>query len=363
MILPQFSATPATIEAAPATIRPIPIGSPTPVTHRMIPSTRSAAPTAIPSSFKKPLTFSTRKFQLREAVAAKPTAPAAISPIPSGVATPVRARISPIPIKAPLTSATIAIIFSFTVPVRLSHLRATADTSDTAPAAISAIPRGVATPEKARIRPRAIKAPPTIAVMSAITSFNCFGILSQAKAAALAIEAAPRAMRAIPKGINAPDTTRITPRASNAPPMIPIRVAKTSVSFPSRNFQLIVAAVASETAPAAIKAIPRGTFAPEKVRNAPRTNKKPPRIPRQIERTFASCSLIPFQFSAITATSPIAPTAISPSPRGTFTPENTRIAPITRSAVQRTAIISLIASLIIPTISSTLDETRFPRKS
>ena len=359
----QLRATPETSDTAPAAISAIPRGNATPDRAKIAPTAIRAAPTAIPISFNTPLTFCVNDFQLREAVAIIPTAPAAIIAIPRGVATPVKARIAPIPIKAPLTIEVMVEIEPLRSPVIESQLRATADTRDTAPAAIMPIPRGMFTPVKARIAPKVSNALPTIASRVPIALRIGSDKESQLRPTAVARPTAPAAMRAIPRGMFTPVKANKAPIASNAPLTIPVRIDRAFDKSPLRNFQLIVAAVASETAPATMRPAPRGTFTPENTRKAPIANRNPPRTPVISVSVFANLSDIPFQFSAIVAANPTAPTAISPRPKGIFAPVTTRIVPIANRNPLITAVISLIAPSIISTISSTLVLTRSPRKS
>ena len=367
LILPtmesQLRATPATRDTAPAAIRAIPKGKATPVSAKIAPTAIRAAPTAIPISFRTALIFCVKAPQLREAVAIIPTAPAAIIAIPRGVATPVKARIAPIPIKAPLTIEVMVEIEPLRSPVRESQLRATADTRETAPAAIMPTPSGIFTPVSAKIAPNVSNAPPTIASSVPIALRIGSDMESQLRPTAVARPIAPAAISAIPRGTETPVKANNAPIASNAPLTIPVRIDRAFDKSPLRNFQLIVAAVARDTAPATIKPAPRGTFTPENTRNAPIANRNPPRTPVMRVSVFANLSDIPFQFSAIVAASPTAPTAIRPRPRGIFAPVTTRIVPIASKNPLITAVISLIAPLIISTISSTLVLTRSPRKS
>ena len=244
-----------------------------------------------------------------------------------------------------------------------SQLRATADTREVAPAAIMPTPRGMFTPVKAKIAPKVSNAPPTIASSVPIAFRIGSDMESQLRLTAVARPIAPAAISAIPRGTETPVKANSAPIASNAPLTIPVRIDKAFFKSPLRNFQLIVAAVASATAPATMRPAPRGTFTPEKTRNAPIANKNPPRIPVIRVSVFANLSDIPFQFSAIVAAKPIAPTAINPRPRGIFAPVTTRIVPIANRNPLITAVISLIAPFINSTISSTLVLTRSPRKS
>ena len=109
LMVSQLIATAVPRAAAPARIRPTPRGVATPVKARIIPMAMEAAPAMRRIFVVTFLILSGILFQFKPTVAARPTAPAAIIAIPSPVATPVRARIAPTPIKAPLTIATILI--------------------------------------------------------------------------------------------------------------------------------------------------------------------------------------------------------------------------------------------------------------
>ena len=106
--------------------------------------------------------------------------------------------------------------------------------------------------------------------------------------------------------------------------------------------QFSAAAVASDAAPAIISAIPSGTFAPENARIAPITKAAVPSVIRTCDIDARRRSSIAPQFSLITDTSPMAPAAINANPSGMFTPEKANIAPRARSAPLTYAVISSI---------------------
>ena len=81
-----------------------------------------------------------------------------------------------------------------------------------------AIPSGTFTPVKARIAPRTREAMDTISYTLPIAPFICAFRVSQSSPAAAAIDAAPRAIRAIPRGILTPENVRIAPSTRNASP-------------------------------------------------------------------------------------------------------------------------------------------------
>ena len=361
--LSQLRATAVPIEAAPANIKPTPNAVPAPVKARIAPIASAAAPTISKMFVTVFLTSFVIEFQFKPTVAANPTAPTANIPIPRPVATPVNARIAPIPSKAPLTIAVRLVIELERSPVRESQLRATADTRDTAPAAIIPTPSGIFTPVKASIAPKVNKAPPTIPSSKPIVFFSGLDIASQFKPTVVANPTAPAAIRAIPSGTETPVKANNAPIASKPPLTIPVRIDNVFDISPLRNFQLIAAAVASEVAPATIRPAPRGTFTPENARNAPMANKNPPKTEVTVVSTFASLSDIASQFEITTEAKPTAPAAIKPSPRGMFAPVTTRIVPIANINPLQIAVISFRASVIIFTISSTLEFTRSPIKS
>ena len=301
----------------------------------------------MPISFKTEVIDWVTDDQFTAADAASPTAPAAINAIPIGNATPVKASIAPTPNSAPLTSAVIVEIVFFKSPVRESQFNTAAEARDTAPIAIIPIPNGMLPPENASIAPRARNAPPTIDSIVPIALRMGSDSESQFNATAVARETAPATIRAIPKGTETPVNANNAPNASNPPPTILVRFASAFFMLPSKNFQLIVAAVANETAPAAINATPRGTFTPPNASTAPMANRKPPSALVIVVSVFANCSDIVFQFSVITETKPTAPIAIKPRPTGMFAPVTTSIVPIANAKPLTTAVISSRASLIM----------------
>ena len=362
-ILSQFNAAAVPNDTAPAAIKAIPRGSATPVKARMAPTARSAPPTIPLKSFR---TGSILFFIASQSIGSEttiPTAPAAIIAIPRGILTPVKARIAPIPNKAPLTIVVIVLIVSSKSPFIDSQLRATAEARETAPAAMRPIPRGMLAPVKARIAPNASNPPPTIDSNVVIVVRIGSDKLSQFRATAVARPTAPAAIKAIPRGISTPVKANNAPIANNPPLTIPVRIDNVLSKSPSRNFQFIVAAVARDTAPNTIRAAPRPTFTPVNARKAPIARENPPMTLVTVVSTSASLSDIVSQFAAIEWTRLTAPTAIKPNPRGIFAPVTSKIVPIANKKPPTIASISERESVIILVISSTLVSIASPIKS
>ena len=213
-------------------------------------------------------------------------------------------------------------------PLSVFQLRATAEAMEIAPAAIKPIPSGIFAPDKARIAPKVNRADPTIASSVPIVVRIGLVIEFQFKPTAVAKETAPATMRATPKPTATPVKANNAPMPKSAPPTMLVKLDRVFFISLSRNFQLIVAAVAKETAPAAIKAMPKGTLTPENARNAPMASKKPPRTLVTVVSVLASCVLMPSQLAAMVVTNPTAPRAIKAKPTGIFAPVTTRIVPI-----------------------------------
>ena len=174
--------------------------------------------------------------------------------------------------------------------MRAFQFNATADTRDTAPAAIMPTPRGIFAPVNARIAPKVRSAPPTMLSRRPIALRMGSDILSQFKPIAVTRPTAPAAISAIPRGTSTPVKANSAPIANNAPLTIPVRIDSAFLMSPLRNFQLIAAAVTKAAAPATIRAAPSGTFTPENARNAPIASRKPPRTPVINVSTFANRS-------------------------------------------------------------------------
>ena len=160
-----------------------------------------------------------------------------------------------------------------------------------------------------------------------------------------AIDAAPAIINPIPRGKFAPEKQSTAPMASKVIPSAIIKADNVFFVLSFTAFQFKATAVPSIAAPASISPMPRGMFAPDKHKIAPMARAKRP----STESTFVSAALrrsdIAFQFSLISVTSPIAPAAISAIPRGIFAPEKQRIAPSAKREPQRYAVISSIFAL------------------
>ena len=193
--LSQFAATVDARPAAPASIKPKPIGI-LPATIARMPSTRDA-PLIIPVITPiGPRNLSVITFQLAVTVAARPTAPAAIMPRPRGIAAPLNVKTAPSASNAPLT---IEVIVA-TLPVNLSFNQSQLNVAaaPVTPAASNPTPIGTFAPEKVRIAPSAIDA----ALIAPTTPFADAETLpvikSQFRPTAAARLAAPAAIIAIP---------------------------------------------------------------------------------------------------------------------------------------------------------------------
>ena len=342
-MLSQFNATAVPSVTAPAAKRAIPKGMLIPENASIPPIPNNESPTAVAISVIVFFVLSVIESQLRTTAEPNVTAPAAIKPIPRGILTPVKARIAPIPSKAPPTIYSIPVIVLDMSVFSFSQFKATAAARETAPPAISAIPRGIFTPVNASTAPNANNAPPTIPVSVPIAVLIGSDIESQFKPTEVARVTAPAAKRAIPSGTETPVNANNAPIANKAPPTIPVSMDKEFSISPLRNFQFITPAVTNDTAPPAIRAIPRGTFTPVKARNAPIAKRKPAIVLVTTVKVLAISSDIVFQFTPIDVTKPTAPTAIRAIPSGIFTPVTARIVPIANDAPLITTIISSIA--------------------
>lgn len=67
-----------------------------------------------------------------------------------------------------------------------------------------------------------------------------------------------------PSGILAPLAARKNPNTKNAPPITPVKMVKTLLIFSVRLPQFIATAVAIIAAPIAMRPIPKGILTPEK---------------------------------------------------------------------------------------------------
>ena len=290
------------------------------------------------------------------------TAPAASRARPNGIFAPENASAAPIARNATDTTVVIMAITFWISSLRPFQLRAITETREVAPIAISAIPRGIH-PEKARIAPSAKVAPLTSNPTLDKGEARASGILFQFRAAADTSVTAPTAISAIPSPVATPVKANIAPTAREAPARTPVKVVKASVRCWSLLCQLITAAVTRLAPPKAIKAIPRGRFAPENAIIAPRASRKPPTTPVMRASVLASSLLIAVQFSPTVAARPTAPAAIRPTPSGIFTPVTTRIAPTASIKPETIMVISARVSSIIFLISPMRVCTASPRKS
>ena len=276
--------------------------------------------------------------QLAAREVASPTAPTDRSPSPRGIFAPENSRTAPSTSNAalivPVTAPTGPSRYSETV----SQLAAAYVASPTAPIAMRAKPSGRFTPEKARIAPSASEAALTSPVTEPIGPRSNSSMVLQLAAATATSPTAPIAISAIPRGTFTPENARRAPSAREAPlttaVSVPIGPCRTSDS----DSQFTATTVANPSAPIAISAMPNGTFAPENARSAPSTNKAP--LTTAVSRPIGPCSTSDkdSQFTATTAASPSAPTAIKAIPSGMLTPENARIAPNASSATLTKAV-------------------------
>ena len=165
LMVSQLIATAVPRAAAPDNISPIPRGIPTPVQTRMIPIASAAAPAIASTLVVTLLSLFVKVSQLRATAVPRAAAPARIRPTPRGVAAPVKARIIPMAMEAAPTTRRIFVIVFLILSGIVSQFNPTVAARPTAPAAIIPIPNPVATPVRARIAPIPIKAPLTIATM------------------------------------------------------------------------------------------------------------------------------------------------------------------------------------------------------
>ena len=112
-------------------------------------------------------------------------------------------------------------------------------------------------------------------MMEESTLCTCAGISDQFAVSTVAIPAAPIAIRPIPMG-RLPLRARITPSASAAPDATRKIALRTVLILLFSISQLRAAAAPIETAPAIIKPIPSGTFAPLNASRAPTASRAPP---------------------------------------------------------------------------------------
>ena len=271
-------------------------------------------------------------FQLIAVTVTKPTAPAAINAIPRGMPTPERHKIMPRTKSAALTTAVICPISPCNSVIIVFQFSVATVTSPTAPAASRAIPSGKAAPEKTRIAPNIRRAVLTIAVIVPTLLCKAPTIASQFSATAVASDTAPAIIKPIPRGKFAPENVNTAPSTNSALPSSKAISETTCLILIVVLSQLIATVVAINAAPAIIRPIPSGIFAPENVNRAPITSRATESISKIPVILFCiSVDMLP-QLSATAAPSALAPTIIRPIPRGMFAPENARIAPTTNDA-------------------------------
>ena len=218
MIVPQFTAAVAANPAAPATIKPIPSGMFAPLNARIAPTARSAPLTTAVTAPIGPFKAFEIVPQLIAITAANPTAPATIRPMPSGIFAPENVRIAPMASRAVLSSAVITPIGPCKASTIAFQFAATVAAIPTAPASISPMPSGMLAPEKTRIAPITSSAPLMIAVIRPTCPCNTSTISPQWLLTASQIASAPIAISAMPSGIFAPLNVKIAPSASRAAP-------------------------------------------------------------------------------------------------------------------------------------------------
>ena len=206
-------------------------------------------------------------FQLAFTVAANPIAPAARSPMPIAKC-PVNVKIAPMASSEPLTRAVTKPIGPCSASCIAVILNPMPNPSAIAPAARIAIPIA-GWPRNVRIAPSASNPPATYREIVLMLSLIYDVMLPQFAATVDARPIAPAIIRPRPRGICAPENTRIAPIASNAPltsatifPKDPCSAFRISSQFSDTASQIAIA-------PRAISARPIGIFAPENVRIAP----------------------------------------------------------------------------------------------
>ena len=168
--------------------------------------------------------------------------------------------------------------------------------------------------------------------------FSASSIAFQFGLIATANPAEPAKSRPRPNGIPAPLNSRIAPSTSSAEltnaVTAPIgpRISSCTV------FQFAATAVARPIAPTIIIPIPSPMLAPENVKIAPITSSAPDISAVIAPMGPSNSDLIVSQFAAMVAAMPSAPTTIRPRPRPIFAPENSRITPISSSATLNSAV-------------------------
>ena len=215
--LPHFRETTVARLTAPAAIRAIPNGVATPVSANTAPMPRTAPLTVSMSVLRAPFVLVFRLPHFRATTVARPTAPAAMRAMPSGVATPVSANTAPMARTAPLTVSMSVLRAPFVLVFRLPHFRATTVTRPTAPAAIRAMPSGVATPVNASTAPMPRAAPLAVSTSVLRAPFVLVFRLPHFSATTVTRPTAPAAIRAMPSGVATPVNANTAPMARTAP--------------------------------------------------------------------------------------------------------------------------------------------------
>ena len=147
--------------------------------------------------------------------------------------------------------------------------------------------------------------------------------------------AAPAAIRPMPRTMPAPVRAKIKPVTNMSDAPIAMIFPRGPCSFADIAFQFKAAAVPSAAAPATMRPMPSGMFAPEKARIAPITSSPVPRIASvKVSAFFIFVGMVS-QSSLSAFARPSAPTAIIPSPRGTLMPVNVKTAPRASKAPER----------------------------
>ena len=201
-----------------------------------------------------------------------------MSAIPNGNFTPLKAKIAPTANNAVLTIPVTAPIGPRNAFIIAFQFNATAPPRFNAPVAIKAIPNGNFTPLKANIAPTTRSAVPTIAIIALITVCTSLDNAFQLGAITVAAINTPPAINAIPKGIFVPLKANIAPTTNNASVTMVSITAITPLISSLNAFVFIAICDASDTAPIAIRAIPKGTLIPVNAKIAPTANGIPPTI-------------------------------------------------------------------------------------
>ena len=145
----------------------------------------------------------------------------------------------------------------------------------------------------------------------------------------------------------APENNRIAPISRSAKLIIAVTMPRGPCKSALIVSQFAATAVAKPIAPATMSAKPRGMLAPENRIIAPIASKAADKMP-------VTATIGPFKAFWIALQSVLtapqmasAPIAISPMPRGTFTPENANAAPIaSRAAPVNNSMMALSWSLM-----------------